>query len=61
MQRRCKDKRKPKDYRRWLAPAEPSHLPVDLVRTYPAEGVRAWKVAKLHGNGPHLLEPATVR
>lgn len=25
----------PKDYEPWLAPAEPSHLPIDLVRTYP--------------------------
>ena len=47
----------PKDYERWLAPAEPSHLPIDLVRTFPAEGMKAWRVAKLHGNGPHLLEP----
>ena len=47
----------PKDYERWLAPAEPSHLPIDLVRTYPAEEMKAWRVAKLQGNGPHLLEP----
>jgi putative SOS response-associated peptidase YedK len=49
----------PKDYERWLAPAEPSHLPIDLVRTYPAEEMKAWRVAKLQGNGPHLLEPLT--
>ena len=49
----------PKDYERWLALAEPSHLPIDLVRTYPADGMKAWRVAKLHGNGPHLLEPFT--
>jgi putative SOS response-associated peptidase YedK len=48
-----------KDYERWLAPSEPSHLPIDLVRTYPAEGMKAWRVAKLQGNGPHLLEPLT--
>lgn len=47
----------PKDYERWLAPSEPSHLPIDLVRTYPAEEMKAWRVAKLQGNGPHLLEP----
>ncbi len=46
----------PRDYDRWLAPAEPHRLPVDLVRTYPAEGMKAWKVAKLKGDGPHLLE-----
>lgn len=50
---------KPKDYERWLAPAEPSHLPIDLVRTYPAEEMKAWRVAKLQGNGSHLLEPLT--
>ena len=48
---------KPKDYERWLAPAELSQLPIDLVRTYPAEEMKAWRVAKLQGNGPHLLEP----
>ena len=47
----------PKDYERWLALAEPSHLPIDLVRTFPAEGMKAWRVAKLHGNGPQLLKP----
>jgi putative SOS response-associated peptidase YedK len=25
------------DYERWLAPCEPSHLPADLLRPYPAE------------------------
>ena len=47
----------PKDYDRWLADVEPSQLPMDLVRTYPAEGMKAWKIAKLNGNGPHLLNP----
>jgi len=46
----------PKDYERWLAPGEPSHLPIDLVRTWPAEGMKAWRVAKLQGDGPHMLE-----
>jgi putative SOS response-associated peptidase YedK len=46
-----------RDYDRWLAVAEPSQLPIDLVRTYPAEGMKAWKIAKLSGNGPHLLDP----
>ena len=54
---RCPLILEPKDYDRWLAPAEPSHLPIDLVRTYSAEGMRAWKVARLQGNGPHLLDP----
>jgi hypothetical protein len=38
-------------------PAEPSHLPIDLVRTFSSEGMKARRVAKLQGNGPHLLEP----
>jgi putative SOS response-associated peptidase YedK len=49
----------PKDYSRWLAPAEPSHLPIDLVRTYPAEGMKAWRVAPLKDDGQQLLEPLT--
>jgi putative SOS response-associated peptidase YedK len=47
----------PKDYERWLAPAESSHLPIDLVRTPPSEVMKAWRVPKLQGDGPHLLEP----
>ena len=38
------------DYDRWLAPAEPSHLPVDLLRPYPAEEMKAWKVSARIGN-----------
>lgn len=34
-----------KDYERWVAPAEPSHLPVDLLRPYPAEEMKTWKVS----------------
>jgi len=40
----------PKDYERWLAPAQPSHLPVDLLRPYPAEDMKAWKVSNDVGN-----------
>jgi putative SOS response-associated peptidase YedK len=50
-----------KDYTRWLAPAEPSHPPVDLLRPYPAEVMTAWKVSTAVGNvknnGPELCEP----
>jgi putative SOS response-associated peptidase YedK len=28
-----------------LAPSEPCHLPVDLLRPYPAEAMKAWKVS----------------
>lgn len=50
----------PNDYGRWLTPyvkEDPSTVPVELVRTYQAEGMRAWKVNQLKGNGPELLEP----
>ena len=51
---------KPEDYGRWLAAAEPSHLPVDLVRTWPAEEMKAWRVAKLRGDGPQLLDAVVM-
>jgi putative SOS response-associated peptidase YedK len=50
----------PKDYGRWLTPnvkEDPSTVPVELVRTYPTEGMKAWRVNPLKGNGPELLEP----
>lgn len=40
----------PKNYERWLAPADPAHLPVDLLRPYPAEKMTAWKVGPRVGN-----------
>ena len=40
----------PKDYGRWMAPADQAHLPVDLLKPYPAEEVKAWKVGKAVGN-----------
>jgi putative SOS response-associated peptidase YedK len=50
----------PKDYARWLSPYvkdDPSTVPVELVRAYPAEGMKAWRVNPLKGDGPELLEP----
>lgn len=38
------------DYQRWLAPAQPGQLPVDLLRPYPAEEMTAWKVSPAVGN-----------
>jgi putative SOS response-associated peptidase YedK len=49
-----------KDYDRWLTPyvkEDPSTVPVELLRTYPSEGMKAWRVNKLAGNGPELLTP----
>lgn len=49
------------DYARWLAPADPAHLPEDLLRPFPAEEMKAWKVGKDVGNTrnnrPELVEP----
>jgi microcompartment protein CcmL/EutN len=40
----------PKDYERWMAPADPSHLPVDLLRPYPGKEMKAWRVSGAVGN-----------
>ena len=50
-----------RDYERWLAPADPANLPIDLLRPYPADEMKAWKVGKAVGNtrnnDPSLIEP----
>jgi putative SOS response-associated peptidase YedK len=38
------------DYQRWLEPGDPAKPPVDLLRPYPAEEMRAWKVGPAVGN-----------
>jgi putative SOS response-associated peptidase YedK len=52
----------PQDYSRWLDPGEPSRLPIDLLRPFPAEELRAWKVSAAVGNVknnfPELRLPA---
>jgi putative SOS response-associated peptidase YedK len=51
-----------RDYDRWLAPGDPSQLPVDLLRPFPAEEMKAWKVGSAVGNvrnnSPELIVPA---
>jgi len=51
----------PRDYERWLAPADTAHLPIDLLRPYPSEKMKAWKVSSRVGNvrnnDPDLLTP----
>lgn len=51
----------PQDYQRWLEPGEPTHLPTDLLRPYPAEEMKAWKVGSAVGNvrnnAPELIAP----
>ncbi|KAA6461931.1 SOS response-associated peptidase [Acidobacteria bacterium AB60] len=39
-----------RDYDRWLEPGDPDRLPVDLLRPYDAEKMRAWKVGARVGN-----------
>ena len=39
-----------KDYERWMASTDPAHLPVDLLKPYPAEEMKVWKVSSAVGN-----------
>jgi putative SOS response-associated peptidase YedK len=52
----------PRDYERWLAPADPARPPIDLLRPRPAEDMTAWKVGTAVGNvrnnDPSLCNPA---
>ncbi len=47
------------DYLRWLDPGDPARPPVDLLRPYPAEKMRAWpvseRVGNVRNNDPQLL------
>jgi putative SOS response-associated peptidase YedK len=47
-----------------MASTDPAHLPVDLLRPYPAEEMKAWKVDKMVGNtrnnDARLIEPLKV-
>lgn len=40
----------PKDYDRWLTPGDTARLPLDLLRPFPAEQMKAWKVDRRVGN-----------
>jgi putative SOS response-associated peptidase YedK len=48
------------DYDRWLEPGDPSQLPIDLLRPYPAKEMKAWKVGvdvgNVRNNRPELVE-----
>lgn len=48
-------------YARWLGPTDEAHLPVDLLRLYPAEQMKSWKVGSAMGNArnnsPDLVAP----
>lgn len=48
------------NYERWMEPGDPERPPVDLLRPYPAEKMRAWTVSDRVGNvrndDPDLLK-----
>ncbi len=50
----------PKDYDRWLDPGDPARPPLDLLRPYPAERMKAWPVSdrvdNVRNNAPELLD-----
>jgi len=52
---------KPSDYSRWLDPGDPDRPPIDLLKPFDAELMRAWKVGPDVGNvkndRPDLCEP----
>jgi putative SOS response-associated peptidase YedK len=52
----------PNDYERWMAPADPAQLPVDLLRPFDTEKMMTWKVGKdvgsVKNNTPELLTQA---
>lgn len=41
---------KPEDYGRWLDPGDPTRLPLDLLRPFDANAMKAWKVNARVGN-----------
>ena len=51
----------PQDYDRWLDPGDPERPPIDLLRPFPAERMKAWKVSSAVGNtkndSPNLRLP----
>jgi putative SOS response-associated peptidase YedK len=51
---------RPEDYDRWLEPGDPGRPPVNLLRPYPAEAMRAWpvseRVGNVRNNEPGLLD-----
>ena len=49
-----------KDYDHWLYTSDTARLPIDLLRPYPAERMKAWpvsdRVGNVRNNEPELLE-----
>ncbi len=52
----------PRDYTRWLDAGDPARPPIDLLRPYPAEKMRAWpvsgRVGNVRNNDAELLAPS---
>lgn len=52
---------KPKDYQRWLEEGEEHAPPIDLLRPYPEEEMKSWRVSDQVGNTRNnraeLIEP----
>jgi putative SOS response-associated peptidase YedK len=52
------------DYGRWLEPGDPANLPVDLLRPFPAEEMKAWPVGNdvgnVRNNRPELIMQVPV-
>lgn len=50
-----------KDYQRWLEPGNPEQPPVDLLRSFDSERMKAWRVDRrvnsVKNNDPTLREP----
>ncbi len=55
----------PRDYERWLTPADPARLPIDLLRPFDAALMASWKVSSAVGNvrnnSPDLCTEALER
>jgi putative SOS response-associated peptidase YedK len=55
----------PKDYTRWLEQGDPQQPPIDHLRPYPAEKMRAWRIGSDVGdvrkNHPGLIDPIMGR
>ena len=51
----------PTDDERWMAPADPGQLPVDLLRPFDANKITSWKVGasvgSVRNNSPELCAP----
>jgi putative SOS response-associated peptidase YedK len=51
----------PDDYDRWLEPGDPNYPPIDLLKPYPDEFLKAWRIKPDVGNTrndrPDLIDP----